>query len=141
MNQMTKVEMKARHLQEITLSETTKPLVNFPICRCHFVTLFDIIGEFQQVLRLAKNQQKNLTYWYEEGPKKPHWLIEYGWNRTMDGNMSKLLDTLFGLNLDVDNIDEFLMKKISKKLVYWSIYYISFACQVVMINKVLNQWL
>lgn len=35
-----------------------------------------------------------------------------------EGDLSKLLGTPFGLNLNVRDVDQFLYHKISKKLVY-----------------------
>lgn len=37
-----------------------------------------------------------------------------------EGDLSKLLGTPFGLNLNTQDVNQFLYAKISKKLDYWS---------------------
>ena len=51
--------------------------------------------------------------------------------------MSKLLGTLFGLNLNTPDVDKFLYNKISKKLDYWSTMKLSLGGRIVICNQVL----
>ena len=51
--------------------------------------------------------------------------------------MSKLLGTPFGLNLNVKDVDNFLYRKIARKLDYWSTMKLSLAGQAIICNQVL----
>ena len=53
------------------------------------------------------------------------------------GDLSKLLGTPFGLNLNTPNVDKFLYNKISKKLDYWSTMKLSLGGRIVICNQVL----
>ena len=51
--------------------------------------------------------------------------------------MSKLLGTPFGLNLNIQDVDTFLYRKIAKKLDYWSTMKLSLAGRAIICNQVL----
>lgn len=51
---------------------------------------------------------------------KPEWLACYNWQWAEEGDLSKLLNTPFGLNLNTPDIDQFFYAKIAKKLDYWN---------------------
>lgn len=48
-----------------------------------------------------------------------------------EGDLSKFLGTMFGLNLNVTNVDHFLFSKLSKILEYWSTMKLSVVGRVV----------
>lgn len=52
--------------------------------------------------------------------------------------MSKLLHTPFGFNLDINDVDEFLVGKFRKKLKYWSMMHLSLTSRVVVIKSILT---
>ena len=59
------------------------------------------------------------------------------WMWAEKDNLSKLLGTSFGLNLNTPDVDQFLYHKISKKLKYWSSMKLSLAGRVIICNHVL----
>jgi hypothetical protein len=64
---------------------------------------------------------KSYAYWFDKYTHKPKWLGRYNWKLAEEGDLSKLLGTLFGLNLNTKDVDHFLYNKISKKLEYHKI--------------------
>jgi hypothetical protein len=55
-----------------------------------------------------------------------------------EGNMSKLLGTPFGFNLDINDVNEFLVGRFKEKLKYWSMIHLSLTSRVVVINSILT---
>lgn len=80
---------------------------------------------------------KIVTYWFDKHTHKSDWLRGYNWKWAEEGDLSKLLGTPFGLNLDTRDVDQFLYKKITKKLEYWSSMKLSLAGRIVICNQVL----
>lgn len=68
---------------------------------------------------------------------RPSWLNSYDWSWAQIGELSKLLGTPFGLELDTKNVDDFLVEKITKKLKYWSTTRLSLAGRTLIVNQVL----
>lgn len=66
------------------------------------------------------NWEKSCAYWFDKYTHKPKWLIGYGWRWAEERDLSKLLGTPFGLDLNTPGMDHFSYSKISKKLNYWS---------------------
>jgi hypothetical protein len=83
------------------------------------------------------NWDKSCTYWYDKYTHKPEWLAGYNWRWAEEGDLSKLLGTPFGLNLNVSDVDHFLYSKISRKLAYWSTMKLSLAGRTLICNHVL----
>lgn len=52
--------------------------------------------------------------------------------------MSKLLHTPFGFNLDINDVDEFLVGKFRKKLKYWNMMHLSLTSKVVVVKSILT---
>jgi hypothetical protein len=61
----------------------------------------------------------------------------FRWKWAREGNLSKLLGIIFSLNLDVKEISEFLVKKIQKKLKYWSSLHLHLDRRVLIVNAIL----
>lgn len=59
-----------------------------------------------------------------------------GWQWAGDGDLSKLLGTPFGLSLDTDDIDNFLVARIKSNLEYWSTTKLSLAGRVMIVKQV-----
>ena len=76
-----------------------------------------------------------MAYWISPRPAPP-WLQQLECPWAIEKQLSKLLGTPFGLNLDVQNIDEFLAEKIRKKLAYWSTVHLSLAGRATIVNSV-----
>jgi len=51
--------------------------------------------------------------------------------------VSKLFGVPFGLNLDFKKVDEFLVEKIWKKLMFWNMVHLLLVGRVVMVNFML----
>ena len=64
------------------------------------------------------NWEKYNAYWFDKYTHKPDWLNGYNWQWTNEGDLSKLLETPFGLNLHTQDVDDFLYRKIARKLDY-----------------------
>lgn len=52
--------------------------------------------------------------------------------------MSKLLGVAFGLNLEVQDVNAFLMEKIQKKFKFWSTIHLAIAKIGIIVNSILN---
>lgn len=82
------------------------------------------------------NWDKSCAYWFDKFTHKPKWLVGYNWIWAEERDLSKLLGTPFGLNLNTNYVDRFLYSKIAKKLNYWSSMKLSLAWKVVICNQV-----
>ena len=80
--------------------------------------LVRLLKLFSEASGMEINWEKSSAYWFDKFTHKPIWLNGYGWKWAEDGDLSKLLGTPFGLNLDTKDVDHFLYSKISKKLDY-----------------------
>ena len=83
------------------------------------------------------NMDKSCTYWFDKYTHNPKWLARYDWRWAESVDLSKLLGTPFGLNLNTSNVDHLLYFKISRKLDYWSTMKLSLACKMAMCTQVL----
>ena len=99
--------------------------------------LVRILEVFNEAPGMEINWEKSCAYWFDKCTHKPDWLAGYNWQWAEDGDLSKLLGTPFGLNLNTPDIDQFLYRKISKKLDYWSTMKLALAGRVVICNQVL----
>jgi hypothetical protein len=57
---------------------------------------------------------KSIAYWQSIISDKPKWFDKNQWRWVQNKELSKLIGTIFGLHLDVLDVDEFLMSKILK---------------------------
>lgn len=80
-------------------------------------TLLDILNLFKNGSSLEINWRKSHAYWCSSG-RKQSWLKDIGWQWAEEKDFSKLLSTPFGLNLETENIDNFLVDRIKAKLAY-----------------------
>ena len=99
--------------------------------------LVRILETFSQASGMEINWEKSCAYWFDKYTHKPDWLLGYNWKWAEEDELSKLLGTPFGLNLNTRNVDQFLYNKIAKKLEYWSGMRLSLAGRIVICNQVL----
>ena len=99
--------------------------------------LVRLLKVFSEAFGMQINWEKSSAYWFDKFTHKPVWLNGYGWQWVEEGDLSKLLGTPFGLNLDTKDVYQFLYSKISKKLDYWSIVKLSLAGRAVICNQIL----
>lgn len=99
--------------------------------------LVRILEVFTEASWVEINWEKFCAYWFDKYTHKPEWLADCNWQWAEDGDLSKLLDTPFGLNLNTPDIDHFLYQKNSKKLDYWSTMKFVLAGRVVICNQML----
>ena len=83
------------------------------------------------------NWDKSCAYWYDKCTHKPEWLAGYNWRWAEEGDLSKLLGTPFGLNLNVSDVDHFVYSIVFRKLAYWSTMKLSLAGRALICNHVL----
>lgn len=57
-----------------------------------------------------------MAYWLDVLCFRPQWLGKHMWNWVVDVELIKMLETAFGLNLEVQEVDTFLIDKIWKKI-------------------------
>ena len=57
------------------------------------------------------------------------WLEKYQWKWVIIRDLSKFLDNVFGLNLELHDVDQFLVDMIKAKLKYWSSTHLFFSLQ------------
>ena len=96
-----------------------------------------ILETFSEASGMEINWEKSSAYWFDRHIPKSEWLLSYNWKWAEEGDLSKLLGTPFGLNLDTKDIDQFLYNKIAKKFVYWRSMKLSLAGRIVICNQVL----
>jgi hypothetical protein len=60
-----------------------------------------------------------MAFRYGTSNLKPRWLQKHKWIWATD-IVSNLLGTEFGLNLDLNDVDGFLVQKIQKKIRFWN---------------------
>ena len=77
--------------------------------------LVKLLKTFSEALCIEINWEKSCAYWFDKYTHKPEWLVGYNWRWAEEGDLSKLLDTPFGLNLNIPDMDKYLYTKISKK--------------------------
>jgi hypothetical protein len=94
------------------------------------------LENFKAVAGLEINWNKSHAYWHADF-QPPLWTNNLRWQWAAPCSISKLLGTVFGVDLDTGNIDEFLMQKIRKKLCYWTTTHLSLSGRVTIINQVL----
>ena len=99
--------------------------------------LVRLLKVFSEASGIEINWEKSSAYWFDKFTHKPVWLNGYGWQWVEEGDLSKLLGTPFGLNLDTKDMYRFLYGKISRKLDYWSIMKLSLAGRAVICNQIL----
>ena len=80
--------------------------------------LVRLLKVFSVAFGMEINWKKLCTYWFNKYTHKSQWLNEYNWQWAEEGDLSKLLGTPFGLNFNIQNVDNFLCRKIAKKLDY-----------------------
>ena len=77
-----------------------------------------VIEKINNALGTEINWEKSCVYWFDKYTHKLKWFVGYNWQWAEEGDLSKLLGTPFGLNLNNWDVDQFLYGKISKKLDY-----------------------
>lgn len=99
--------------------------------------LVRLLKLFNEAPGLDINYEKLCAYWFDKYTHTFTWLVGYNWRWAEEGDLSKLLMIPFGLHLNTPNVDQFLYKKISMKLDYWSNMKLPLAWGVVVYNHVL----
>lgn len=80
-------------------------------CMDELVRLLEV---FSRAFGMEINWHKSCAYWIDRLTPKPTWLKQYNWPWAEENKLSKLLGTPFGLNLQILDVYQFLIKKISK---------------------------
>lgn len=68
-------------------------------------------------------------------------LLGYNWRWGEEYDISKLLDTSFGLNINTRDVDQFFYTTIANTLKYWSSMELSLAERIVICNQMLHSTL
>lgn len=93
------------------------------------------MGKIREWRFTGRNMYLPASYKYTH---KPTWLARYDKKKwATKGNLSKLLDTLFGHDLKTTDVDRFHCAKSSKRLDSWSTKKLPLACRVVICSHVL----
>ena len=99
--------------------------------------LVKLLKAFSEASGMEINWDKSCAYWFDKYTHRPEWLAGYNWKWAEEGDLSKLLGTPFGFNLNTPDVDKFLYNKISKKLDYWSTMKLSLGGRIVICNQML----
>ena len=110
-------------LLEVSRPETTLNLIN-------------ILTTFKSASGLEINWAKSSAYWCCDIDKPP-WLEDVGWSWAREKDLSKLLGTSFGVDLDTGDIGSFLINRIKSKLEYWTNTKLPLAGRALIIKQVL----
>ena len=78
--------------------------------------LINLLLLFNKVSGMDINRSKNITYGILDG-EKLEWLDSLGLRWTRGRKLSKLLGTTFGLNLNYQDVNDFLFQKVRPKLI------------------------
>ena len=98
--------------------------------------LIDLLNLYKEASGMEIKWSKSHAYSCVHAAKPP-WLDGIGWQWALEKDLSKLLGTPFGLNLDSDNIDNFLLNRICGKLSYLCSTKLSLAGRAMVIKQVL----
>ena len=99
--------------------------------------MVNILHAFTSASGLLLNWTKSGAYWAGRNAQPPNWANQFGWTWEEGGRVSKLLGTPFGLSIATNDLDEFLIDKIRKKLSYWTTTKLSLAARRLIVNQVL----
>jgi hypothetical protein len=83
--------------------------------------LIILLCDFKVALSLEINDGKNNTYVKVHTKIGLYGLAHLFGKWTKEEKLSKLLSKPFNMNLDVTNVEKFLLEKLKKSLFYWSI--------------------
>ena len=100
--------------------------------------LVRLLKTFSEASGMEINWDKSCAYWFDKYTHKLEWLAGYNWKWAVEGDLSKLLGTPFGINLNTPNVEKLFYSKISKKkLDYWSTMKLSLGGRIVICNHIL----
>lgn len=101
------ISQYANHLSLLIRGE--KPFV---------VELVWLLEVFNCALRMEIGWHKFCAYWFDHSMSKPAWLNNYNWPWAKENDLSKLKGTLLGLNLQIKDVNQLLLRKFPKN---WNI--------------------
>ena len=93
-----------------------------------------ILHNFGPASGLEIDWHKNMPYWCGGGTPL-EWVKKYHWKWIAIGDISNLPSTSFGLHLELQNVDQFLLTMVKAKLKYWSSTHLSLACRNLIVNQ------
>lgn len=102
--------------------------------------LINCLGLFCRGSSLVLNWQKSWGYWkHGKGARhpRPNWTNRLGVTWVDNGDISKLLGTPFGLDMTSNDVNEFLLAKVRKKLLHWCQAKVNVTGRGVVVNSVL----
>lgn len=81
----------------------------------NFRQLILLLTQFRVASGLVINWHKSVAYWFSD-KEPPDWTVEFDCQWAQSKNLSKILGSPFGIQLDTADVDQFLVKKIERKL-------------------------
>lgn len=99
-----------------------------------------ILHNFGLAYGLEINWHKSIAYWYGQGTP-PQWVEKYYWKWAANRNMSKLLGTPFGLHLELQSVDKFMVNRAKDKLTVWNSIHLLLVWQTFIVNHVMMSYL
>lgn len=107
------------------------------IKRSFVSNLIRILDTFNKAFGLIINQAKSRVCWVDKQGLLPAQTHEYEWIWIEEGNIAKLLDILFGMDISILHVDDFLLNCIHKELTYQNIAKLFLAERQLITNQVL----
>ena len=98
--------------------------------------LIEILNLFKSPSGLEINWSKSHAYWWSSS-RKPTCILKMGLQWAEKGDVSKLLGTPFGLDLQSEDLDNFVTRRIHAKLHQWSSTKFSLAGRALIVKQVL----
>lgn len=98
--------------------------------------LVGILRSFGLAFDLGINWHKIMVYWCSRGIC-PGWVEKFPWKWATNGDLSKLFGTPFGLHLELQNVDQYVINRVKAKLRYWSSTQLSLASRILIVNQML----
>lgn len=98
--------------------------------------LVAILRSFGLAFDLEINWHKNMVYWCGQGIW-PGWVEIFPWKWAANGDLFKLFDTPFGLHLEFQNVDQYVINMVKAKLRYWSSTQLSLVGRILIVNQML----
>jgi hypothetical protein len=126
-----------KNVDELLISQYAND-TNFLLAgnQSNFARLIHLLDSYGLALGLFMNWHKSLAYWVSLIPTCL-WLDLLPCPWALLNELSKLLDTPFGLKISTLEVDKFLYQKLQKKKDYWSGTHLSLAGRSVIVNSVL----
>jgi hypothetical protein len=148
LNMCIKAEERAGHIRGITLPGTPEPQTLLQYADDSSLTIrgeeqvvnytVSTLDMFNTVSGLTLNWTKSCAYWWSANRgQRPLWTSRFPWRWVQEEEVTMLLGSPFGISLSTEQIDQFLVERIGKKIDFWATVRLNSAGRAVIANGVM----